>query len=166
MTDHFVSPARMRQLLTIAVIRIGTGRRCDPQGLCPSVQGLSLSGAQAIGFRKARRRFVSTTMPVGLSAVFFALYPAVRFGFGLGGARGSTLGSGVCLASCLCLRALSKALAVAASASETTPAGLPSRSTRAAPASSLAKYLAILVYASRALLNSSSDSSPSSTRMS
>lgn len=40
----------------------------------------------AIGFRKDRRRFVSMTIPVRLSAVFFALYTAVRFGFGLGGA--------------------------------------------------------------------------------
>ncbi|CCV11669.1 hypothetical protein MESS4_330218 [Mesorhizobium sp. STM 4661] len=57
----------------------------DPEG-CPGRRELSLRGDQVIGFRNDRRRFVSTIIPVGLSAVFFALDTAVRFGFGLGGA--------------------------------------------------------------------------------
>lgn len=84
-------PLRFRQhecgsSVAIAAIRIGTGRHVlRPEGLSGRHKP-SLSGDQAIGFRKDRRRFVSTTIPVGLSAVFFALNTAVRFGFGLGSA--------------------------------------------------------------------------------
>ncbi|TWI18062.1 hypothetical protein [Mesorhizobium tianshanense] len=86
MTDHSVfRDHECGSSIAIAAIRIGTGRRSDPQG-CPGRHKPSLSGDQAIGFRNDRRRFVSTTMPVGLSAVFFALSTALRFGFGLGGA--------------------------------------------------------------------------------
>lgn len=88
MTDHSVfRDHECGSSIAITAIRIGTGRHVlRPSGAVPVGTSRSLSGDQAIGFRNDRRRFVSTTMSVGLSAVFFASNTARRFGFGVGGA--------------------------------------------------------------------------------